>query len=228
LNVHAAYRAATLELLDAFAIVVRAGGVGSAATRRAASTINDWPDVWRALERTRATRRPRPVTSCCATLEQRAYLRALYRYFNVTRFDGRLPDEVPVRLSKRMDSSLGHMLPADDLDGQRRVAEIALNVDLMLERNGPERIDTLIHEMAHVADYLESGHRGHGPSWQAWAKRAGCQPNRIYERPVARRRRRRDRIGRVPPLPEPLARLASDGSAQTGQSQPKTPAVSAA
>jgi len=149
------------------------------------------------------------VTSCCATPEQRSYLRALYRYFNATRFDGKLPDDLPVRLSNRMDSSLGHMLPGPDAeDGSRRAEEIALNVDLMLERNGAERIDTLIHEMAHVADYLESGNRGHGASWRGWARRSGCRPERLYMRPVRRRRRRSDRVTRVPLLPGPVARLA--------------------
>lgn len=224
LNVHAAYAAAPPALLDAFAVVVRAGGVRSAATRRAASAISDWPDVWRALAETRATRKPRSVTSCCATPEQRAYLRALYRYFNVTRFGGMLPDDVPVRLSNRMKSSFGHMLPVEEVDGLRRVEEIALNVDLMLQRNGPERIDTLLHEMAHAADYLESGNRGHGASWQAWARRVGCQPTRVYEKPVVGRRRRTDQVRRVPPLPDALARLLD----QTGQSQPNTPPVSAA
>jgi hypothetical protein len=209
LNLHSAYGAAPPELLDAFAVLVRSGGVRSAATRRAATTINEWPDVWRALEVTRSTRKPRTVTSCCATPEQRTYLRALYRYFNLTRFEGRLPDDLPVRLSNRMDSSLGHMLPAGDgEDGDRRVEEIALNLDLMLERNGAERVDTLLHEMAHVADYLESGNRGHGASWQAWARRCGCRPERLYLLPVARRRRRRDRIVRVPPLPQALLALA--------------------
>ena len=203
LNVHAAYGAAPPELLDAFALLAKAGGVGSAVTRRAASTISAWPDVWRAVEATRASHRVGAVTSCCATPEQRNYLRALYRYFNVTRFAGDLPDDIPVRLSHRMVSALGNV------DGTRRVEEIAINVDLMLERNGAERIDTLLHEMAHVADYLQSGHRGHGASWKGWAHRAGCRPTRLYDRPVARRRRRRDPVRRVPPLPASVARLVS-------------------
>ena len=224
LNVHAAYGAAPPEILDAFAVVVKAGGVRSAATRRAADAISSWPDVWKALAETRATRKPRAVTACCATPEQKAYLRALYRYLNHTRFDGRLPDDVPVRLSNRMQSSFGHMLPVEGGDGGRRIEEIALNVDLMLEKNGADRIDTLLHEMAHVADFLESGHRGHGPSWQGWARRVGCRASRLADHPVARRRRRSDRVLRVPPLPEPVARLV----AQTGQSHPNAPPVSAA
>jgi hypothetical protein len=207
LNVHAAYSAAPPELLDAFAAVAREGGVGSAATRRAASAISEWPYVWQAIAETRALSKPRHVTSCCATPEQRAYLRVLYRYFNLSRFDGALPEDVPVRLSGRMRSSLGHMLPGEDTSGTRRVQEIALNVDLMLEENGAERIDTLLHEMAHIADYLESGHLGHGVSWRQWAVRVGCRPARLYDRPVAGRRRRSDPVRRVPPLPGSLARL---------------------
>jgi hypothetical protein len=76
-----------------------------------------------------------------------------------------------------------------------------------LGRNGAERIDTLLHEMAHVADYLQSGHRGHGSSWRRWAHRVGCRPTSLYDRPVGRRRRRRDPVHRVPPVPQSIARL---------------------
>jgi predicted SprT family Zn-dependent metalloprotease len=96
------------------------------------------------------------------------------------------------------------MLPASDEGSDRRVAEIALNVDLMLEGNGIERVDTLLHEMAHVADYLLGGHRGHGKSWRDWARRVGCRPERLYDRPVRRRRRRSVAVTRVPPLPPAL------------------------
>jgi hypothetical protein len=209
LNVHAAYGAAPPEILDAFAAVAREGGVASEATRVAASAISEWPDVWRAIAETRASRKSRHVISCCATAEQRAYLRVLYRYFNLTRFEGTLPEDVPVRLSRRMKSALGHMLPAEDVEGTRHVVEIALNVDLMLEGNGAERIDTLLHEMAHIADYMESGHLGHGASWRQWALRVGCRPARLYDRPVVGRSRRRDPVRRVPPLPGSLAQLVS-------------------
>jgi hypothetical protein len=182
-----------------------------------------------------------------------AYLRTLYRYLNETRFDGLLPGALPVRLSSRMGTSLGHMWPADDEGTERSVVEIALNVDLMLEGNGAERFDTLLHEMAHVADYLLTGHRGHGKSWRDWARRVGCRPERLYRRPVRRRRSRRTAVTRVPPLPpalaspletesphtdiatldsawEPRKATASGrrGSACHGQSQPNAPAVSKA
>jgi len=235
LNVHVAYAAATPRILDAFATVAREGGVRSRASRAAATTIAEWPELEEAIRRARETHRlstgdERRPTHCCATSEQRAYLRALYRYFNSTRFGGRLPDGIPVRLSRRMRSALGHMLPGERADGSRYVVEIALNVDLMLAGNGAERLDTLLHEMAHAADYLTSGERGHGPSWRKWARRAGCQPTTLYDRPVVFRRRRSMNVARVPPLPHALLALADapPAGAHAGQSQPKAPATSSA
>jgi hypothetical protein len=207
LNVHEAYGQAPEDVLAAFAILAREGGVRSAATRRAAAVVEAWPDVRRAMKNARLARKISPPGGCCATSEQRGYLRALYRYFNRTRFDGGLPDEVAIRLSGRMSSCLGHMLPGGSPDGRRHIIEIALSVDLMLAGNGAERVDTLLHEMAHAADFLESGQRGHGRSWRAWARRAGCRPARLHERPLRRRRRRSDAVTRVPPLPATLLSL---------------------
>lgn len=204
LNVHSAYGSASTELLDAFATLAREGGVRSRASKAAAELIGKWPDVRQALQEARESSKIGLVSRCCATPEQSRYLRALYRYFNGTRFGGLLPDAIPIRLSSRMRSGLGHMLPGDERGSGRWVAEIALNVDLMLPDNGAERIDTLLHEMAHVADYLESGGRDHGEAWRAWAVRVGCRPTRLYDRPVRRRARRRSRVTRVPPLPAPL------------------------
>jgi hypothetical protein len=214
LNVHAAYKRATPELLDDFATVAIEGGIGSARSRKAAERISAWPELEpaingvRELHALRAQRdHGRPPTHCCATPEQRAYLRSLYLYFNLTRFDGSLPDDVPVRLSRRMKSALGHMVPGERSNGARYVVEIALNCDLMLSGNGAERVDTLLHEMAHVADYLESGSIGHQRSWREWAVSVGCHPDRLYDRPVQLRRRRHDRVTRLPPLPAPLQEL---------------------
>ncbi len=215
LNVHDAYRRASSALLDAFAILAIEGEVRSAKSLSAAQQISSWPELAAEMQRLREAHDERKrdrapgedITHCCATPEQRAYLRAAYRYFNHTRFDGALPLDIPVRLSNRMRSALGHMMPAEKRDGTRYVVEIALNCDLMLAGNGAERADTLLHEMAHVADWLESGERGHGASWRAWARRAGCQPTRLYERPVRYRRNRRQSVVRVPPLPRSIQKL---------------------
>jgi len=205
LNLHAAFASSpSADLLDAFATLVREGGHRSRDGRRAAATISAWPGLESALRLARSERATARKSACCATSGQVRYLRALYRYLNTTRFDGLLPRELPVRLSNRMGTCLGHMQPSEEGAPERTVVEIALNVDLMLEGNGAERIDTLLHEMAHVADYLLTGHRGHGKSWRDWAKRIGCRPERLYDRPVRRRRSRRTPVTRVPPLPPAL------------------------
>jgi hypothetical protein len=209
LNLHVAYQAAPADIMEAFAIIVKTGGVATAASRRASDVVLAWPELTRALEAARAAdhrRRRTLVRHCCGTDDQREYLRSLYRYFNATRFGGLLPGDIPLRLSNRMRSSLGHMMPGRHRNGHRYVIEIALNVDLLLPGNGAERVDTLLHEMAHAADYLFSGAHGHGPSWRAWARSVGCRPMRLYDRPVRRRRTRKTVVTRVPPLPHALRR----------------------
>lgn len=212
MNVHAAYAAATPEVLDAFGVVATEGGAESAKAREASRVISEWGPLQEAIAQLRKDHTDRQreadgASHCCGTPEQRAYLKALYRYFNETRFDGRLPDDIPVRLSNRMRSALGHMKQGHSDGEERRVAEIALNVDLMLSGNGAERADTLLHEMAHVADYLISGGLGHGASWRAWAQAAGCRPTPLYDRPVQYRSRRRDNVVRVPPAPVAIKAL---------------------
>jgi hypothetical protein len=231
LNLHAAFASApSAELFDAFATLVREGGVASSASRSAARVVGAWPALAPGLADARRARRNRPESACCATSGQSRYLRILYAYFNATRFEGRLPADLPVRLSDRMRSSLGHMMPGSGGDRERTVVEIALNVDLMLKGNGADRIDTLLHEMAHVADYLLSGRRGHGKTWRMWARRAGCRPERMHDRPLRRRRRKNASVTRVPPLPAALAAfanrlLAARSAPQEGQSHPNAPAV---
>ncbi|MEJ2205863.1 MAG: SprT family zinc-dependent metalloprotease [Gemmatimonadota bacterium] len=223
LNLHEAYRRAPAGVLDAFVTIVKARGRRTDAVRAATRSVREWQGLEPALSAVRKAHArallgeegcgPSEALHGCATAGQRRYLRALYRYLNDTRFGGRLPKRLPIRLSSRMHTSLGHMVPAVRPDGGRYVAEIALNVDLMLPGNGAERLDTLLHEMAHVADYLTSGNYGHGSTWKAWARKVGCRAETIYDRPVVHRPRRDQSVTRVPPLPPALlARAARDGS----------------
>jgi hypothetical protein len=208
LNLHVAYRRAPLTVLRAFVVIVRDARGRSDAFHRACRTVAEWPGLVPELRRIRArrrrvrapVRRGPGVGPCCATPAQRAYLRRLYRYLNETRFAGRLPLGVPLRLSSRMTTRLGQMVPGV-VDGRRAVLEIALNVDLLLEGNGRERLDTLLHEMAHAADYLYHGETGHGESWRRWARRAGCDDRALCHARIRRRRRRADPVTRVPTLP---------------------------
>jgi hypothetical protein len=226
LNVNAAFRSAPGEVLDAIAAFASATR-SDAGYRRAVRRLRHWWE--RQTEDAEGPADPARRAECCGTPVQRRFLAATYARLNRSRFGGELPDNVPLRLSARMSRRFGHIHYGRSRT-VRAVEEIALNVDLMLPGNGAERLDTLLHVMAHAADYLESGNRGHGASWRAWAKRVGARPDRIYERPVVRRRRRRTQVTRVPPLPPPLACLLERPRAAqpAGQSQPNAPAVSAA
>ena len=209
LNLHEGYRDAPPSIMDAFAVIVRDAQRDTTAYREAAKRVRDWPGLMPALRRVRdafrRTRKRRRATPtypgpCCATPEQKRYLRRLYLYLNDSRFDGRLPRTLPLRLSNRFRARLGQAVPGL-YDGRRIVLEIALNVDLMLEGNGRERLDTLLHEMAHAADWLFSGGEGHGETWRRWARHAGCQTVTCTENPIVERVDRRKRVKRVPPLP---------------------------
>lgn len=208
LNLHAAFGSAPAWLLKHFVTIANEAHRPSPAYRRAAQRLAEWAPLHRELQRLRieSRRQRRPgsrdmgVGPCCATPAQRVYLRKLYNYLNRTRFHGRLPASVPLRLSNRMKRSLGQMVPGIS-EGRHVVVEIALNVDLMLPGNGRARLDTLLHEMAHAADYLFDGQTGHGDTWKKWAIRVGCAAEACTAAPIRRRRRRDYTVTRVPPLP---------------------------
>lgn len=206
LNLHRAFAAAPAPLLAHFVTIVNDGGLATERARDASRRLSEWPPLARDLARIRADAARTGaspsgfgVGPCCATPAQRRYLRRLYRYLNRSRFGGRLPVSVPIRLSNRMRSRLGQMVPGE-IDGRRRVLEIALNVDLMVSGNGHARLDTLVHEMAHAADWLFDGEVGHGPTWKWWAESAGCESTACTTGRI-RRRRRGAQVTRVPPLP---------------------------
>lgn len=206
LNLQRAFAAAPARVLAQFVSIVEAGGHGSDASQRASKRLSEWPPLLKDLARIhREERRYQSrargfgVGPCSGTPMQRAYLNRLYHYLNHSRFNGRLPASVPIRLSNRMKSRLGQMVPGE-IDGRRRVLEIALNIDLMLEGNGKVRLDTLVHEMAHAADWLVDGEVGHGATWRRWADRAGCEATACCSTPI-RQRRKGQQVTRVPPLP---------------------------
>ncbi len=146
---------------------------------------------------------PRPGP-CCGSPAQRRFLAAEYRRLNAERFDGRLPHELPLRLSRRMTRRLGHVRYHRRADGERVVIELALNPDLMLEGNETELAATLLHEMAHVEAWLAHGHRLHGASWKRIARRVGCEPRACTHSAVRRRTRGAPPPTRVPPSTAPV------------------------
>ena len=199
LNLHEGYRDAPARIVRAFAVIAKGTGRRSRAHREATREVREWPGIEVALRRVAARRasarsgpRRPPTAPCSGTSIEREALRRLYDRLNETRFDGLLPADLPLRLSARMRSRLGHMMPGREA-GRRRVVEIALNRDLMIRENGGERVDTLLHEMAHAAAYLYDGDAGHGPAWRRWARQVGCDARARGDGTIQPRRRTRTR-----------------------------------
>jgi hypothetical protein len=154
-----------------------------------------------------------PEPTCDGTDAQRAYLRTLIAFVRETSGHGdALPDQVQLRISKRMTSSLGLCARAGDTH-RVTIAE-------RLFRPGLEDIlfDTVKHELAHLADQNTSpnGRSSHGPRWKEWARRLGARPERLGSREVSRRvaranggggwRRGRDVDARLPAFPDEVGR----------------------
>lgn len=190
LNLHAAFAGAPDPVLDDLARIARHGARGAVA-REAAGRVRDWPPVGEAMEKLRGVQVVAALAAaegvpgaeeqtagvrCTGSDDERRRVRGLYLAFNAERFEGILPEGLPIRLSDRMKSRLGHVKPATTPGGVRVVVEIALNRLLLHPSNGLLLEDVLLHEMAHAADWLVDGRAGHGPTWKAWARRVGCHP----------------------------------------------------
>jgi hypothetical protein len=206
MNVHACFRAAPGEVLDAVAAFACAPR-GSPVYRRSIQRMREWWDG-------QAGAAPDPdgrgagAAPCCATPAQRAFLSEAYARLNGAYFAGALPAGVPLRLSDRMSRRFGHVHYGRERAGSRVVEEIALNADLMLKGNEAHFLDTLLHEMAHVEAWVLHGHRGHGAVWRRIAARIGCEPAACSRVRIRRRRMRREPDRGVPQvaLPELPAR----------------------
>lgn len=187
LNLHEAYRTAPVSVLRAFGVVASRANRPDGSYRNACRAVREWPGLDYALHRQRDVSKDvdvqRRSTPCKGTVEERARMRALYDRLNETRFRGRLPTDIPLRISRRMKTRLGHMAPAGNT-GAPAVGEIALNRALFLTGNEAVLSETLLHEMAHVAAYLFDGHAGHGPPWRRWAMEAGCHPGPCIALPL--------------------------------------------
>lgn len=210
LSLHVAFAHATPRILDALAVYLTEGARRTVGFRRASHTIREWGKLERmmAAERRRSggprrrrgkgrVEKPEPGPDC-ATLAQRRYLEALYRHYNRALFHGELPDDICIRLSSRMQSRLGQVKLWRDRWGRRSVIELALNADLMLPENDDNRIDTLIHEMAHIEAWLLHNDGGHGDDWKRIARRVGCVDLACAGRGPRRRGRGQPPTDRVP------------------------------
>jgi hypothetical protein len=226
LNIHNCFRVATHEVLDAVAAFVRQPS-HSADYRAAIRVMRAWWDETAHLEEHRG-----PLAdlrrACCATQDQRDFLRRTYERLNRTRFGGRLPADLTIRLSNRMRRRFGHVYYANARGGERTIEEIALNVDLMMEGNESHLLDTLLHEMSHVEAWLVHGHREHGEDWRRIAERVGCEAKACSYVRIRRRRGASTPVTRVPRLPLsvvstiPLPAAAKEGAVGKASTRKRT------
>lgn len=122
------------------------------------------------VDRPVARRRPEPVRPADQPLLAR--LAEAHREFNAAHFAGQL-QQIPVLLSNRMKTRLGHYSPAGD-DGPS--AEIVLSRRHLRQDGWTEAMHTLLHEMVHQWQD-ETGHPlDHGPTFRAKARDVGVLP----------------------------------------------------
>lgn len=202
-NIHACFQAATAEVLDAVAAFIRARA-GTTEYRMAVQRMRAWWDgqtaggLYAGGNGRRRASKPPPSAG---TEEQGEYLRKLYRELNRRRFQNRLPERLPLRLSDRMRRRFGHVQYSQKRNGERVVAELALNIDLLIPGNERHLVDTLLHEMAHVEAWLRHAHRDHGEAWRRIAERVGCDARACSNVRIRHRRANKGRVTQVPDLP---------------------------
>jgi hypothetical protein len=202
LNLHECFRAAPGRVLDAVAMFATAPA-RSRAFKGAVEQMREWHEGQVAEYGL-----GEPLASC-GTEDQRVYLTRVYEQLNGSHFRGALPRDLPIRLSDRMSRRFGHVSYARTVQGQRKVAELALNIDLLLPGNERALVDTLLHEMAHVEAWLVDGHRAHGRAWRQVARRVGCEAKACtYMR--LKRRKAGGAVTNVPVLRLPAAPQPAD------------------
>ena len=98
-------------------------------------------------------------------------LARLHRVYNEERFDGSLR-EIPIRISRRMKSRLGHYSPA--IEGSE--PEIVLSRRHIRRDGWEEALHTLLHEMVHQWQDEQGLVVDHGASFRAKARAVGITP----------------------------------------------------
>ncbi len=197
LNAHRCFARAPRSVLDAIAAFLKARR-GSPEYREALERIRSWPGGVAAIRETRRRARDAAIRAAAragatrdgVAMEEHRRLRSLYLRLNRVHFRGRLPDDLPLRISFRMSRRFGQVQLHNGERGERIALELAVNADLLLAENERELVDTLLHEMAHVEAWMRHGDRGHGPVWKAVARRVGCEDSACTATRIRRRRRR--------------------------------------
>lgn len=101
-----------------------------------------------------------------------ARLTERFREFNAQCFDGALP-ELPIRLSSRMRSRLGHLALRH---GTGEPYEITIGRRHLLRHGWEEVEHTLLHEMVHLWQHGKGLRVDHGPAFRRKAREVGIAP----------------------------------------------------
>jgi SprT-like family len=111
-----------------------------------------------------------------------ARLRTLHARLNAERFDGTLRT-IPVRVSRRMKSRLGHYVPA----GAHGQVEIVISRRHIRRDGWDDAQDTLLHEMVHQWQDESGLAVDHGTAFRRKAREVGATPaaKRVVDRPGA-------------------------------------------
>ena len=150
------------------AIITFVHGRNRVARQEARRTILEFPVVApdNAPRRRKKPERPHPADA--------PLIRELTRWhaqYNEERFAGQLR-AVPIRISRRMKSRLGHYSPA--IDGSE--PEIVLSRRHIRRDGWPEALHTLLHEMVHQWQDEQGLAVDHGSSFRAKARDVGITP----------------------------------------------------
>ncbi len=164
LRANEGYLGAPEEVLRA--IVAFVEGRTRADRRAAQRTIIAFPFVQRAPAR--AERRERTHADDVAMVDQ---LDAWHRRYNARHFGGGL-STIPIRVSRRMKSRLGHYSPG--AAGVR--SEIAISRSHIRKHGWPEALHTLLHEMVHQWQDEARQPIDHGSGFRAKSREVGIAP----------------------------------------------------
>ncbi|XP_053487612.1 germ cell nuclear acidic protein [Ictalurus furcatus] len=95
----------------------------------------------------------------------------LYRLYNSTVFESKLPADMPIKWNTKMRKTAGYCITGQEKVTGIRYARIELSVKVC---DSADRLrDTLVHEMCHAATWLINNVRdGHGPFWKIYARKA--------------------------------------------------------
>jgi hypothetical protein len=114
----------------------------------------------------RPARRDRPRPGDAEALQR---LGLLFQALNQRHFTGSLPD-VPIRLSGRMRTRLGHL----SLDRDGRPTDITISRRHLAAHGWDETEHTLLHEMVHLWQCTVGHAVDHGPKFRAKAREVGA------------------------------------------------------